>query len=251
MDRRVIGAGCALLALLVSGLPAGAADANRVLEAWLAAQAGLKTWTADSKQVRTLKTLAAPLVSTGRVWYASPDRFRWELGQPAQTIAVRNGEQMWVVYPRLKRAEHYDLRGDQTGPWRDALALMEAGFPRDRAALDRQFRLIALTATNGQQVLGFQPVSPSARRFIAEVLVALSVEPGAPAAGAQRAPPASTGSPAAPANAVALLATELVFADGSRMRNEFSCAVVNPDIDGALFTAPVPPDFTVTEPLKP
>jgi outer membrane lipoprotein-sorting protein len=208
-------------------LPCVAGDAEPVLDAWLKAQAELKTWTAESRQTRALKTLATPLVSTGRVWFAAPDRFRWELGQPAQTVAVRNGEQMWVVYPRLKRAERYDLRVGRTGPWRDALALLEAGFPRNRATLDQQFRLLSTLPGNQTQVLNFQPMSASARRFITEVRVTLATNP------------------------VTLAATELVFADGSRMRNDFSSGEINPALDPALFDPPIPPDFTVTEPLKP
>jgi len=134
---------------------------------------------------------------------------------------------MWVVYPRLRRAERYDLRASQPGPWRDALALLDAGFPRDRAALDRQFRLLSLATTKESHVLQLQPVSASARRFITELRVTLS------------------------GNGMLLSATELVFADGSRLRNDFSRSEINPPLEEALFEPAIAPDFTVTEPLQP
>jgi outer membrane lipoprotein-sorting protein len=71
-------------------------------ERWFAAQTNLQSWAADFTQTRSLKVLAQPLVSTGKVWVA-PSRFRWELGQPAQTIALRQPDQMFIIYPRLKR----------------------------------------------------------------------------------------------------------------------------------------------------
>ena len=46
-----------------------------------------------------------------------------------------------------------------------------------------------------------------------------------------------------------LRATELQFADGSRMRNDFTNAVLNPKLDESLFTFDVDPTFKVIEPL--
>lgn len=134
---------------------------------------------------------------------------------------------MWVVYPRLKRAEHYALGPNQGGPWREALALLEAGFPRDRAQLDRQFHIADFGATNGLVELGLQPTSGIARRFVSRVTVSVAT------------------------NAWTLQATELAFADGSRMRNEFNGLVLNPTIDDGLFRPPLGADYVVTEPLKP
>jgi outer membrane lipoprotein-sorting protein len=44
--------------------------------------------------------------------------------------------------------------------------------------------------------------------------------------------------------------TEMKFADGSRLRNDFTNVIVNQPLDPKLFEADVPPDYTVTEPLK-
>ena len=204
----------------------GGSDINDVLDRWLTAQSHLKTWKADCVQTRSIKSLTKPLRADGRVWFATPDRFRWELGQPPQTIAVRRGDEMWVSYPLLKRAEHYNLGGKGTGLWRDALALLEAGFPQSREQLDRQFKMAGLVSTNKMWTLTLQPKSSLARRFIAEVSVTLQT------------------------NQYALLATELTFADGSRMRNDFTNAVLNPKLDESLFNPPLDATYTVTEPLK-
>ena len=48
----------------------------------------------------------------------------------------------------------------------------------------------------------------------------------------------------------ALRATELQFADGSTMRNDFVHPQLNPKIDDSMFQPQIPPDYKVIEPLK-
>jgi outer membrane lipoprotein-sorting protein len=119
-----------------------------------------------------------------------------------------------------------DLSGSGTGPWRDALALLEAGFPRSRAQLEAQYDILALSVTNGVCAISLRPKSASARKLMPRISIEFSVEN------------------------LLLRATELELMDGSSMRNEFSNAVLNPTIDPALFAPEIPPDYKVEEPLK-
>jgi len=130
-----------------------------LLDRWCAAQTNLHTWSADLIQTRSLKALTQPLVSTGRVWILMPDRFRWELGQPPQTIALRQPDQLLLVYPRLKRIEKYPLHPSSTGPWKDALALLEASLPRSRADLNSRFRVLSAAPLDGVVQVVLQPKS--------------------------------------------------------------------------------------------
>src|SRR6266850_2821459 len=122
---------CLMLLGLLSGQNLIAAETNSPVTAWLAAQTNVQTWSADFTQTKTLKSLVQPLTAAGHVWFAKPGRFRWELGHPPQTIARRSGDEMRVIYPNLKRVEIYPLK--EAGQWRDALALLEAGFPQNQA----------------------------------------------------------------------------------------------------------------------
>jgi outer membrane lipoprotein-sorting protein len=211
------------LAVFLLTVSARAAD---LVDAWIAAQAGLHTWTADIVQTRNFKTLAQPLVATGKVWIAVPDRFRWELGQPPQTIALRQPAELTIVYPRLKRVEKYPLQSGQTGPWRDALALLEASFPSSRTNLEAHFQILALTQTNGIANLTLQPRSAAARKFIARLEISFRADDFSP------------------------VGTALTFSDGSSLSNAFSHPVLNPPLDPQLFEVKMEPDFTVVEPLK-
>ena len=91
------------------GVSAVQAGPDAVLDQWFAAQKHLLSWSADFTQTRTLPTLTQPLVANGHVDFAMPGDFRWELGRPPRTIALGHDSQMFVVYPLLKRAEHYPL----------------------------------------------------------------------------------------------------------------------------------------------
>jgi outer membrane lipoprotein-sorting protein len=94
---------------------ASGADTNVLFEKWLAVQTNMQSWTGDFTQTRSLKVLAQPLVTTGKVW-VRPGEFRWELGQPVQTIVLRQPSQLLIMYPQLKRVEKYSLDGVPPGP---------------------------------------------------------------------------------------------------------------------------------------
>jgi outer membrane lipoprotein-sorting protein len=212
----------------VAALFAGAAradDMDALFGRWLAVQTNLQSWTADFTQTRTLKVLAEPLVATGKVWVA-PSRFRWELGDPAQTIALRQPAQLLIIYPRLKRVEKYPLDADAPGPIKDSLALLDASLPRDRAAMDASFRLLSAAETNSNLEVALQPRSASARKFITEIVIAFHT------------------------NNFAIAFTGMTFADGSILRNDFTNVLLNAPIDPAKFEAPLTPDLTVVEPLR-
>ena len=193
---------------------------------WLSNQADIQTWSARFLQTRALKPLAQPDQSEGRVWFQAPDRFRWELGQPAQTVAVRQSNEVVVLYPRLRRAERYPLSPESTGPWSQMLSLLEAGFPKNRQDLDARFTITSETRTNDAVHLELRPKSSTVRRMLPKLRIVLS------------------------ATHATLQATELVFADGSSMRNDFSEAQINPPLDPQTFHLTLGPEVTVTEPLR-
>ena len=218
MKRWMLG----MLALWLS-VPARGADLDAVVNGWLAHQTNVQTWASDFTQTRTLKGLAQPLVSTGQVWFAAPQNFRWELGRD-HTIAIRSNETMLVIYPRLKRAERYDFENSGRSEWKETLALLQSGFPQSRADLDRQFNLLSVSPTNDLVELHLQPKSLGARKMMPRINVLLTTN-------------------------LTLAGTELLFVDGSRMRNDFVNVRTNAEFTGK-FSLDVPADFKVVEPMK-
>src|ERR1700743_1893913 len=162
-----------LITLLALGtFTATAADTNAVLSTWLKAQGDIHTWSADVAQTRTLKSLTQPLTSKGHVWFQAPNEFRWEIGNPPQTIAVRNPEEMLVIYPRLKHAERYSMAGEQAGQWRDVMKLLEAGFPRSQSEMESQYNILAQNVTGDICELTLQPKAATARKMMPQIKIA-------------------------------------------------------------------------------
>jgi len=214
--------------LLVTIVPhTSGVESNSLVTAWLSAQTNIQTWSAEFIQTRTFKSLTQPLTATGQVWFAAPNRFRWELGNPPQTIAVRAPEEMLVFYPRLKRVERYPLTGDQPGPWRDALGLLEAGFPRSKAEMEGRLNIVSQTVKDNNCELVLEPKSAAARRMMPQIKIIFDTMD------------------------FMLHATELQFADGSTMRNDFMNSKLNPKVDESAFTPQIPADFKIIEPLRP
>ncbi len=133
---------------------------------------------------------------------------------------------MYVVYPRLKRAELYPMGANAPAQLRAALSLLQAGFPRSRAEFDSQYNVVSLNQTNGNWVLTLQPKSSAARQMMSQMEIGLS-----------------------PTD-YSLASTKLVFADGSSLRNDFTNIVLNPSLDKALFAWTPPSDYTVANPLS-
>jgi outer membrane lipoprotein-sorting protein len=227
IKRKISGpVGCSIVAVCTVATMAIAQGTDAQFDKWFEVQTNLQSWSGDFTQTRTLKVLNQPLMSTGKVW-VTHDEFRWELGQPVQTIVLRQPDQLLIVYPRLKRAEKYPLGAVPSGPIKDALALLDATLPRDRATMEKNFQLISATETHSVLQMTLQPRSDSARKFIGEIIIGFHT------------------------NDFTIAATEMRFADGSSLRNDFTNVALNQPIEPDRFQITLPPDYTVVEPLKP
>jgi outer membrane lipoprotein-sorting protein len=218
---------CLTLLLFAAQLGAALADPAALstpVKSWLAAQGKIRAWSADLVQTRTLQSLAEPLTASGRLWFEAPGRFHWELGRPPQSIAISTRTNLLIIYPRLKRVESMALGAEQTGPWRSALDMLQAGFPRTEAELVERYNILSQTVTGDVCHLQLQPRAESFRRMLPQMEIDLDTKNNL------------------------LRGTELQFADGSRMRNDFTNIVLNPTLDETIFTPVIPPDYTVVHP---
>lgn len=192
---------------------------------WFAAQTNMQSWAADFTQTRSFVAMSQPLTSGGKVW-VKPGEFRWELGQPPQTIVVRNPDELLILYPHFKRAEIYPLGSIPPGPIKDAMALLDVSLPRDRASMEDHFQLLSATITNATLQMTLQPKSESARQFIGAMVIGFHT------------------------NDYVIASSQMNFSDGSTLRNDFTNVVFNQPMDPKLFATNLPPDYSVVEPLS-
>lgn len=221
--RRSLAVLVAFMAWVMGGH--GAETPEGLLDRWLAAQTNLQSLAADLIQTRSLRSLAQPVVTPGRLYFGAPASFRWELGAPPQTLALRRSNQLWVVYPAQKRMEVVDLQQAGTR-WRETLALLEAGFPRSRAELESRYRVGRVWLSNGVVEVQLTPRQAAVRRLVPELK--LGFRPGENH----------------------LCYTALTMADGSQMRQDFTNVVINPQWRESPFVWTPPPDYQVVEPLR-
>jgi outer membrane lipoprotein-sorting protein len=211
-----------LLLLIPFSVCAGPND--QIVFDWIKAQSGVHTWTADFKQIRELKALTEPLTATGKIWFVAPDHFRWEVLQPAPTIAARTEDDLVVIFPRLKRAEKYSLATLRKGQWKDLMSLLDTGFPRSQAEFEERFHVRDVIDVPGGKRLVLDPKSALVKKYLPEIDIDI------------RLPDLS------------LLGTTMTFIDGSVLKNEFSHPQLNQPIDPSVF-APSLSGYKVTQPL--
>lgn len=87
------------LALLVNAM----AD-NAPLDAWLKRQPSIATLDTEFTQERKLPALKNPTTTAGRLSFARPDKFRWQLGNPFETLAVSDGVTLTLIDATSKTA---------------------------------------------------------------------------------------------------------------------------------------------------
>src|SRR5467141_2992367 len=105
--RRSIIAALAFLALtsIASSAPLSEADLKNLL-------AGIRqnrSTQADFQEERVIRLMKKPIVSSGRIWFQPPNKFRREVKGNSPSITVSDGRQLWIYYPNFKSAERYPL----------------------------------------------------------------------------------------------------------------------------------------------
>ena len=139
-----------------------------LLDEWLAKQAEIKTWTANVVQTRKIKSLVRPLESQGQVWFVQPNQFRWQLGNPPRTIAVRTQQELQIIYPKLKQVERYPFDNITDPAMQQALALLEVGFPTDPEYFHARYELLSVITTGEVHQVELQPKDKQARRLLSQ-----------------------------------------------------------------------------------
>ncbi len=213
----------ALLLLLLA--PRLAFASTELLDQWLEQQAELSNWTAEVTQTREIKNLNRALSTEGQLWYYDHETFRWQLGDPIRTLAIRNGSQLTVLYPQLKEAEQYSFDQVDSAKLRQMLLLMESGFPQDKAAFHQQYQLLETQQTEQGVRFLLQPRDAEARTLLSQLQLDISPD------------------------LQHLVRTEMRFPDGTKMLNEFRNHAVNQDLPDDLLEVKLD-GYQVSEPLK-
>ena len=64
---------------------------------------------ADFQEEKVTHFLKNALVSSGKVWFRMPNKFRREMKGSANTMAVSNGRDFWIYFPNTNSTQHFTL----------------------------------------------------------------------------------------------------------------------------------------------
>jgi outer membrane lipoprotein-sorting protein len=93
------------LTCIVNSAPVSETDLKNLL----AAIRQNRATQADFQEQRMMRLMKKPVVSSGRISYQSPNKFRREVKGNSPSVTVSDGRQLWIYYPNFKSAERYPL----------------------------------------------------------------------------------------------------------------------------------------------
>jgi outer membrane lipoprotein-sorting protein len=100
---------CLSLIAAAPGQPLSSADVNNLLARIREKRAAAPHVQANFQEEKEIRLMNKPVVTTGKVWFQAPNKFRREVKGNAPSITVSDGQQMWIYYPSFKSAERYSL----------------------------------------------------------------------------------------------------------------------------------------------
>jgi len=86
---------------------------------------------ADFQEEKVTHFLNKPVVSSGKVWFQAPNKFRREMKGSTQSVAVSNGHDFWIYFPNRKSTEHFTL--GKNSPVDAALSAMNTALNLENA----------------------------------------------------------------------------------------------------------------------
>jgi outer membrane lipoprotein carrier protein len=114
---------------------------------------------ADFQEERFLRLMKKPVVSSGKVWFQPPNKFRREVKGNSPSLTVSDGHQLWIYYPNFKSAERYSL--GKRSPLDSVIAAINSALNLED--VDNTFAINATKIDNGYD-LELTPRTPSMKR---------------------------------------------------------------------------------------
>ncbi len=124
---------------------------------------------ADFQEEKASHFLNKPLVSTGKVWFHAPNKFRREMKGGSQTVAVSNGHDFWIYFPNKKSSQHFTL--EKNSPVDAALSAMSAALNLEN--VESTYQINGAKVDHGYE-LQLVPRTPAGKRIFQQFSLRLS-----------------------------------------------------------------------------
>lgn len=182
-----------------------------VVERWLATNSGLSSVKIDFTQTRQMRSVSRSVSQEGTLWldYAN-HRFRWQTGDPAQTIVVSLGADILIIRTPGKK---YEIRPAGSGG-APGMAALANGFPRTLPEFQQKYRVLETRSEANTKRIVARPLGEGGRGVETFTFVV-------------------------DASHHRLLGIELDLEDGSSVQTVFRHVETNVPVTQALFQPPV------------
>jgi outer membrane lipoprotein carrier protein len=118
-----------------------------------------RTTQADFQEQRVIRLMKKPILSSGKVWFQPPNKFRREVKGNSPSVTVSDGRQLWIYYPNFKSAERYPL--GKGSPLDSTVAAINSALNLEN--IENMFQINAAKTEKGYE-LALTPRTPSMRR---------------------------------------------------------------------------------------
>ncbi len=103
---------------------------------------------ADFQEQRVIHLMKKPILSSGKVWFQPPNKFRREVTGNAPSLTVSDGRQLWIYYPNFKSAERYPL--GKGSPLDSTVAAINSSLNLED--VENSFQITAAKVANGYEL---------------------------------------------------------------------------------------------------
>jgi outer membrane lipoprotein carrier protein len=103
---------------------------------------------ADFQEERVIRLMKKPVMSSGTVWFQSPNKFRREVKGNSPSVTVSDGRDLWIYYPNFKSAERYPL--GKGSPWDATVAAINSALNLEN--IETSFNVTATKSENGHEL---------------------------------------------------------------------------------------------------
>jgi chaperone LolA len=114
---------------------------------------------ADFQEERVIRLMKKPILSSGTIWFQTPNKFRREVKGNSPSVTVSDGRQLWIYYPNFKSAERYPL--GKGSPLDSTVAAINSALNLEN--VENIFQINAVKTDKGYE-LTLTPRAPSMKR---------------------------------------------------------------------------------------
>ena len=127
---------------------------------------------ADFQEEKTMRLMNKPIVSSGKVSFQMPNKFRREVKGSSPSVTVSDGQQLWIYYPNFKSAERYPL--GKRSPLDSVIAAINTALNLENVEASFHIAATKIDPPKAGYELDLTPRSPSMKRMFQKLKVQIN-----------------------------------------------------------------------------